>query len=108
MGTSQELSLPIQNQGSYPNGNTRTVVQVKEEPARDPFNTAVAQILNDLFVAKDFGEARLVRATGIPRATVRRYLNGERPIRVAELRKIAAAFDEPLADILTKAQRLIE
>ena len=81
---------------------------MNDKTTRDPFNTAVAKILSDIFAAKDFGEARLVRATGIPRATIRRYLSGERDIRVAELRKIADAFEVPLAGILTQAEREIE
>lgn len=81
---------------------------MKAQPERDPFNTAVAKVLSEYFEEKDFGEARLVRATGIPRATVRRYLSGERDIRVAELRKIADAFEVPLAVILAKAEGHIQ
>jgi len=85
-----------------------TLSRVTEEKPRDPFNTAVATELNAAFERKDFGWERLVRATGISRATLRRYLEGKRDIRVAELRKISTALGEPIADIMTKAQGSLE
>jgi transcriptional regulator with XRE-family HTH domain len=81
---------------------------VNEEISRDPYNNAVAKVLNDAFEAQDFGEARLVRATGISRSTLRRYLSGERDIRVAELRKIAAALRLPVSKILSEAERSLK
>lgn len=81
---------------------------MNDEITRDPYNTAVAGALNAEFESQDFGEARMVRATGIPRATLRRYLNGERDIRVAELRKITAALRVPVSRILNEAERRLK
>lgn len=77
-------------------------------PIRDPFNTAVAAELTRLVGEEQTGIVRLVRLTGIPRASLKRYLDGDRDIRVAELRKIASALNVSVADILTEADRSIE
>lgn len=80
------------------------VVQVNA-PIRDPFNTAVAAELTRLVGEEQTGIVRLVRLTGIPRASLKRYLDGDRDIRVAELRKIASALNVPVSEILAKADR---
>lgn len=90
-----------------PNGN-RTSLMRMNAVERDPFNTAVAAELTDLVEKAQTGIVRLSRLTGIPRGSLKRYLDGERDIKVAELRKIADALNAPLADILAKAERSIQ
>lgn len=58
----------------------------------DAYNKAIAAILTREFEDQDFGEMRMVRATGIPRSSLGRYLDGTRPIPVAKFRLIAAAL----------------
>jgi DNA-binding Xre family transcriptional regulator len=78
---------------------------VSPDPARDPYNTAVAAELKARLQDDITGIVRLSKLTGIPRATLGRYLNGERDIRVGVLRKIAAALNVEVGDILTEAER---
>ena len=78
------------------------------EPERDPFNTAVAAELTRLVGDEDTGLARLARLTGIHRSSLRRYLSGERGIRISELRKIARALHANVGDIFAEAERSIE
>lgn len=75
---------------------------------RDPFNTAVAAELTRLVEQAQTGIVRLSRLTGIPRGSLKRYLDGERDLRVAELRKIADALHANVADVLTEAERSIK
>ena len=77
-------------------------------PERDPYNTAVAEELSHLVKEQQTGIVRLVRLTGIPRATLGRYLTGERDIKVAELRKIADALNVGIDEILIQAEGRIE
>lgn len=83
-------------------------MRVNQPIERDPFNTAVAAVLTRLAEDDNTGPTRLVKITGISRATIDRYLNGERDIKVAELRKIAAALHVDIAEILAEAERSIE
>jgi len=85
-----------------------TLCQVKEEKTRDPFNTAIAQCLKERFDREDFGIMRLVRATGLPRASLNRYLSGERDIPVAALRRIADALAYPVATVVRDAERSLK
>jgi hypothetical protein len=93
--------------GVYPNGTTATIEQVNA-PERDPYNTAVAAELSHLVEVQQTGIVRLVRLTGIPRATLGRYLAGDRDIKVAELRKIAEALNVGIDVILSEADRRLE
>lgn len=86
-----------------PNGTSANIRQVNP-PERDPYNTAVAEELTHLVEEQKTGIVRLVRLTGIPRATLGRYLAGERDIKVAELRKIADALNVGIDVILTEAE----
>ena len=81
---------------------------MNDEITRDPFNTAVANVLNELYKAKGSELAYLAQEVGTSRMSIRRYLNGERDIRVAELRKFADALGVPVAYILTKAEGRVE
>lgn len=84
------------------------IAQVNDNKDRDPFNTAVAAELKRLVIDDETGMMRLARKTGIPRSTLNRYLDGQRDIRVAELRKIADALNVPVGDVLTQAARSLE
>lgn len=84
------------------------VFRVDDEKERDPYNIALGQILSEEIEAQDFGEARMVRATGIPRGSLRRYLKGERDIQVVKLRLIATALRMPLGRIFDKAERRLK
>jgi transcriptional regulator with XRE-family HTH domain len=81
---------------------------VSPDPARDPFNTAVAAELKARVQQDVTGIVRLSKLTGIPRATLGRYLDGERDIRVAVLRKIADALNVEVSAILTEAERRLK
>ena len=81
---------------------------MNDEFERDPYNTAVAAILNERYIATGSELARLVKATGLGRNTVLRYLAGERDIRVAELRKFAKALGLNMAVIMREAERSIQ
>ena len=85
-----------------------TLRRVKEEKTRDPYNTAIATCLKTRFDTEDFGMMRLVRATGIPRASLNRYLSGERDIPVAVLRRIAAVLTYPVATVVRDAERSLK
>jgi transcriptional regulator with XRE-family HTH domain len=78
---------------------------VTPDPARDPFNTAVAAVLNDLYVADGSQMTRVTQQMGVSKNTLLRYLDGERDIRVAELRKLAAALNTEVRTILAEAER---
>lgn len=82
---------------------TASIIRVTEIE-RDPYNTAVAEELSVQVDKAQTGIVRLSKLTGIPRGTLRRYLDGERDIKVAELRKIADALNVALADILREAE----
>lgn len=60
---------------------------------RDPYNSAVAEVLNELYKKNGSELAHLAEAVGASRMTIKRYLKGERDIRVAELRKISDALE---------------
>lgn len=91
----------------YPYGNGGSIMRVTEIE-RDPYNTAVAEELTLLVGEAQTGIVRLSKLTGIPRGTLRRYLDGDRDIKVAELRKIADALRVELADILREAERRLK
>ena len=74
------------------------------DPERDPFNTAVAAVLNRLYVADGSQMTRILDEAGMKKNTLLRYLSGERDIRVVELRKIAAALNADVADIVAEAE----
>lgn len=74
-------------------------------PKPDPFNTAVAAVLNDLYIADGSQLTRITKETGISKMSLGRYLSGERHIRVVDLRKIADALNVDVADVVSKAER---
>ena len=78
------------------------------EIVRDPYNTAVASVLNDAYIRLNSPMTRLVQATGKSKNTVLRYLAGERDIRVAELKKFAGALELSLEDIFAEADRRVD
>ena len=82
-----------------------TLCRVNDKKDIDPFDEVVSEVTKEIFTEQDFGKARLVRATGISRSTIGRYLDGERGMRVVELRKIADALGTTPAKILVEAQR---
>jgi transcriptional regulator with XRE-family HTH domain len=88
--------------------NACTLFRVNDEKTRDPYNTAIAAVLKDSFDSQDYGEARLVRATGISRASLRRYLDGDRDIKIADLRKIAAALHMTMPKVVSEADRRLK
>lgn len=96
------MSTPIVH-WAYPSGYCR-LARVKET-TRDPYNTAVAAALDRIYVSKGSPLAQVAEAVGISRMTVRRYLNGERDIRVVELRGFADALGVTVAEILREADR---
>jgi len=75
---------------------------------RDPYNTAVAAALDRIYVSKGSPLAQVADAVGVSRMTIRRYLNGDRDIRVAELRAFAEALGVSIAEILREADRDVE
>lgn len=81
---------------------------MNEKKARDPLNTAVAGILNEAYKEQGSRLGWLVKESKVARSTVDRYLDGSRDIKVAELRKIAAALGLNMLEILEKAERSIE
>jgi len=89
-------------------GLAGNLFRVKEEIVRDPYNTAVASVLNDAYKRLNSPMTRLVQATGKSKNTVLRYLAGERDIRVVELRKLARALELSLGDVFTEADRRVE
>ena len=89
-------------------GLAGNLFRVNTEIVRDPYNTAVASVLNDAYIRLNSPMTRLVRVTGKSKNTVLRYLNGERDIRVAELRKFADALGIPIEDVLAEADRRVE
>lgn len=97
-----------------PNGNcgrshiVATLSRVNDEITRDPFNIAVAAVLNDAYERLNSPLTRLMRATGKSKNTVLRYLAGDRDIRVAELRNITAALGISIADVLNEAERRVK
>ena len=81
---------------------------MNDEIERDPYNSAVAEVLNELYEKDGSQLARLAEAVGASRMTIRRYLKGDRDIRVAELRKFADALGVPIEDVFTEADRRVE
>lgn len=82
---------------------------MKPETSRDPFDYALAEVLDELIKGLEYGgEARLIRASGVPRSSLQHYRDGSRPIRVDALRKIAIALDKPVAEFFAEAERRIE
>ncbi len=77
-------------------------------PVTDTFNAAVAAVLNDIYVADGSQLTRVTREAGISKMSLGRYLSGERHIRVVDLRKIAAALNAEVGDILTEAERRLK
>ena len=88
-------------------GPTRYHRRVNAELDRDPFNTAVAEVLKDA-VDRQMGVVRAAKLTGIPRSTLTRYLDGDRDIPVAKLRKIAHALNVDMSTVLVQAQGRVE
>ena len=80
---------------------------VNADPGRDPFNTAVADVLKQT-VDRQMGIVRAAKLTGIPRSTLTRYLDGDRDIPVAKLRLIAHALNVDMSTVLVQAQGRIE
>ena len=74
---------------------------------RDPFNTAVADVLKDV-VDRQMGVVRASKLTGIPRSTLTRYLDGDRDIPVAKLRLISHALGMDMSTVLVEAQGRLE
>jgi len=88
-------------------GHAATIGGVSAEPERDPFNTAVAVVLKDA-VDRQMGVVRAAKLTGIPRSHLTRYLDGDRDIPVARLRKIAHALNVDMSTVLVQAQGRVE
>lgn len=81
---------------------------MNDEKARDPYNVALGQVLADEIKDQDFGEARMVRATGISRAALRRYLDGDRDIQITRLREIVRVLRVPMSRVLNEAERRVK
>jgi len=83
-------------------------LDVNDESERDPYNSAVAEVLNEIYISKGSQLAQLAEAVGVARMSVRRYLEGERPIKVVVLRKFAKALNVSIDEVLTEADRRLE
>ena len=90
---------------AYPGGYRR--VDVVEE-TRDPYNTAIAKVLNEIYVSQGSPLGRVADEVGVARMSVIRYLKGERDIRVVELRRFAVALGVTVEDVLSEAERRIQ
>jgi transcriptional regulator with XRE-family HTH domain len=77
---------------------------VSPDPARDPFNAAVASVIRDLYVADGSQLTRVASSAQLSKHTLLRYLDGERDIRVAHLRKIATALNSEVRTIVAEAE----
>ena len=90
---------------AYPGGYRKVVVV---EETRDPYNTAIAKVLNEIYVSQGSPLGRVADEVGVARMSVIRYLKGERDIRVVELRRFAVALGVTVEDVLSEAERRIQ
>jgi len=89
-------------------GISDTLLRVEDELERDPYNTTVAEVINEIYEANGSPLAATITKSGVSKNTILRYLSGERDIRVGELRKIAAALNVTLAQVMAEADRRFE
>lgn len=75
---------------------------------KDAFNDAIAELLLARFNEIDYGRTRLARAVGMSRNGAYNYLDGTRPITVANLRKICIALGLDVNEVTAQAQRRIQ
>lgn len=82
--------------------------EIPETDAAHPYNQAVAEELRLQLTRSRKKPIDVARETGIKSASLARYLDGERAIRVATLSLIAGAIGSTATEILDRAQKALE
>lgn len=106
MVTPSSANLNYTNQGAYQPGYCK--VQSVNEITRDPYNEAVAEVLREIYINQGSPLGQVSAVVGVSRMSIRRYLTGERDIKVVELRRFAEALSVSVTSVLVEADRRLE
>jgi transcriptional regulator with XRE-family HTH domain len=77
----------------------------KEQP--DDFNEALMKVIRAKMARQELNIADLSRLTDIPRSTLSRIINTRRQPDLKQLRLIAIALNQPIAQLMSAAEDVL-